>query len=192
MPSQVVIAMRDQTQLLPRHVRLPTWRFPSLSILCDRLRRRLPMVSYHHMQYAIQRQMRELNTAVVFGLTLMVYISWPRFVRRNSSGYRSMPICMTYGSKIPREAQHNARLAALWEPRILHHATRVLCMTEAMQKHYEKKYGIQSELLPHCIADRDLDSAPTALRPPQRKRPTVLFVGAVSDANEPRCPQGPG
>ena len=37
-------------------------------------------------------------------------------------------------------------------------------MTEA--EHYEKKYGIQSELLPHCIADRDLDSAPTALRPP--------------------------
>ena len=75
----------------------------------------------------------------------------------------------------------NGRLAALWEPRILHHATRVLCMTEAMQEHYEKKYGIQSELLPHCITDRDLDSAPTALRPPQRKRPTVLFVGAVSN-----------
>ena len=45
-----------------------------------------------------------------------------------------------------------------------------------------EEYGIQSELLPHCIADRDLDSAPTALRPPQRQRPTVLFVGAVSDA----------
>jgi glycosyltransferase involved in cell wall biosynthesis len=55
-------------------------------------------------------------------------------------------------------------------------------MTAAMQRHYEKKYGIESALLPHCIADRDLDSAPTMLRPPQCKRPTVLFVGAVSDA----------
>ena len=73
------------------------------------------------------------------------------------------------------------RLAALWEPRILCQATRVLCMTEAMQKHYEKKYGIQTELLPHCIADRDLSCAPTALCPRQRERPTVLFVGAVSE-----------
>jgi glycosyltransferase involved in cell wall biosynthesis len=160
------------------HLRFPR-RFP---ILCDRLRRRFPMVSYHHMQRAIQRQMRALNTAVVFGAfpdgvylvaTFLVaqQLRLPFYVHMHDLWLENT-----------RRGTAQARLAALWEPRILRHATRVLCMTEAMQKHYEKKYGIQPEILPHCIADRDLDSAPTALRPPQRKRPTVLFVGAVSDA----------
>ena len=48
-----------------------------------------------------------------------------------------------------------ARFAAEWEPIILRESTRVLCMTEAMQKHYETKYGIKTYLLPHCIPEED-------------------------------------
>jgi glycosyltransferase involved in cell wall biosynthesis len=75
-----------------------------------------------------------------------------------------------------------AHFAAAWEPVILQQATRVLCMTEAMQKHYEKKYGIQTELLPHSIPEQNYLRAPRAIVPPRMAKPTVLFVGAVSPA----------
>jgi glycosyltransferase involved in cell wall biosynthesis len=75
-----------------------------------------------------------------------------------------------------------ARFAAAWEPVVLQQATRVLCMTEAMRKHYEKKYGIQTELLPHSIPEQDYLRAPRAIVPPRMAKPTVLFVGAVSPA----------
>lgn len=154
-------------------------RFP---ILWDRLRRRLPIVSYHYMQRNLQRQMRDLNTAVVFG-------AYPDGIHLVAAFLAAQQLQLPFYAYMhdlwlenTQRGTASGRLAALWEPRILRHATRVLCMTEAMQKHYEKQYGIQTILLPHCIADRDLDYAPTAIRPPQRKRPTVLFVGAVSDA----------
>ncbi|MGH8057141.1 MAG: glycosyltransferase [Candidatus Entotheonellia bacterium] len=73
-----------------------------------------------------------------------------------------------------------ARFAQQWEPVILKGATRVLCMTEAMQEHYEKKYGIQTELLPHSIQEQNYQQAPTEICPPRLPHPTVLFVGSVS------------
>jgi glycosyltransferase involved in cell wall biosynthesis len=159
------------------HLTFPR-RFP---ILWDRLRRRLPSVSNHYLQRTIHRQMRDLNTAVVFG-------AYPDGVHLVAAFRAAQHLGLPFYAHMhdlwlenTQRGTANGRLAALWEPYILRHATRVLCMTEAMQEHYEKKYGIQPELLPHCIADRDLDSAPTVLRPPQRQRPTVLFVGAVSD-----------
>jgi len=75
-----------------------------------------------------------------------------------------------------------ARFAAAWEPVILHQATRVLCMTDAMQKHYEKRYGIQTELLPHSIPEQDYLRAPREIVLPRMTKPTMLFVGAVSPA----------
>jgi glycosyltransferase involved in cell wall biosynthesis len=159
------------------HLMFPR-RFP---ILWDRFRRRLPIVSSHHLQRIIHRQMRQLNTTVVFG-------AYPDGVHLVAAFLAAQQLQLPFYAHMhdlwlenTQKGTAQARLAALWEPCILRHATRVLCMTEAMQEHYEKQYGIQPELLPHCIADRDLDSAPTALRPPQRQRPTVLFVGAVSD-----------
>jgi glycosyltransferase involved in cell wall biosynthesis len=153
-------------------------RFP---ILWDRLRRHLPIVSYHYLQYTIHRQMRQLHTAVVFG-------AYPDCVHLVAAFRAAQQLGLPFYAHMhdlwlenTQRGTAKGRLAALWEPRILRHATRVFCMTEAMQDHYEKKYGIQSELLPHCIADRDLDAAPTALRSPQRQHPTVLFVGAVSE-----------
>lgn len=70
--------------------------------------------------------------------------------------------------------------ARKWERRILKEATRVICMTEAMQDHYERKYGIRGDLLPHAISQRDLLSAPSGILPSQTAKPTVLFVGTVS------------
>jgi glycosyltransferase involved in cell wall biosynthesis len=72
-----------------------------------------------------------------------------------------------------------ARFAESWESVILTEATRVLCMTEAMQEHYEKKYGIRTDLLPHCIAEQDYLSAPARMRQPKMANPMILFVGAV-------------
>ena len=59
-----------------------------------------------------------------------------------------------------------ARFAEKWEPVILRESTRVLCMTEAMQKHYEKKYRIQTELLPHTVPEEDY-----LVRPPRCVHP---------------------
>jgi glycosyltransferase involved in cell wall biosynthesis len=72
------------------------------------------------------------------------------------------------------------RFAMEWEPVLLKESKRVLCMTETMQQHYETKYGIRTDLLPHCIPDQDLISAPCAISPTPSFKPTVLFVGAVS------------
>jgi glycosyltransferase involved in cell wall biosynthesis len=160
------------------HLMLPQL-FPHL---CDRLWRYLPRVSSYYIHRTIKQQIRELNTAVVFG-------AFPDGVYLVAAFRAAQQLRLPFYAHMHDLWLENTqrgtaigRLAALWEPRILCHATRVLCMTEAMQKHYGKKYGIQTELLPHCIADRDLSCAPTALRPRQRERPTVLFVGAVSEA----------
>jgi glycosyltransferase involved in cell wall biosynthesis len=75
-----------------------------------------------------------------------------------------------------------ARFADTWEPVILRQATRVLCMTEAMQEHFAKKYGLPTELLPHSIPEQDYRRAPREMLPPQRSKPLILFVGAVNPA----------
>lgn len=72
-----------------------------------------------------------------------------------------------------------ARFAERWERTILSQATRVLCVTEAMQHHYEKKYGIRTDLMPHCVPEQDFLGAPPTVRPPQLPHPTVLFVGGI-------------
>jgi glycosyltransferase involved in cell wall biosynthesis len=74
------------------------------------------------------------------------------------------------------------RFADKWEATVLTEATRVLCMTEAMQRHYEQKYRIRTDLLPHCVAEPDLDRAPVAIRAVGRDDIVILFVGTVSPA----------
>ena len=49
-----------------------------------------------------------------------------------------------------------SRFAEKWEPVILKQSTRVLCMTPSMQKYYERKYRIQTDLLPHTIPEPGL------------------------------------
>lgn len=67
-----------------------------------------------------------------------------------------------------------------WEPGILKHSAGVLCVTEAMQQHYQDKYGISSFLMPHTISEKDFQHAPTGMVAPKLEKPTVLFVGTVS------------
>lgn len=152
-------------------------RFP---ILCDRLERRLPSVFRGSVQIAIRRALRTLGTDVVmaaFPQETYVVASFlaarqlrlPFYVHMHDLWAENIPTGTTA-----------ARFAALWEPRVLRQATRVLCMTEAMQKHYEKKYGIQTDLLPHCVPEQDYARAPSHVHPARMAPPTVLFVGAVS------------
>ena len=53
-------------------------------------------------------------------------------------------------------------------------------MTEAMQSHYETKYRIRTDLLPHCIPSSACIGAPTEMRQPKMARPTILYLGEVS------------
>jgi glycosyltransferase involved in cell wall biosynthesis len=69
-------------------------------------------------------------------------------------------------------------LADKWEKEILTNATRVLCMTQVQKEHYEKKYGIQCELMPHTITKEIMEAAPTKANDSDKR--TVLFTGAVS------------
>lgn len=149
-------------------------------ILCDRLERRLPFLFRRGLQIAIRRALTTFGTDVVMAAfpqetyvvaTLLVaqQLRLPFYVHMHDLWAENM----TPGTA-------SARFAATWEPRVLRQATRVLCMTEAMQKHYEKKYGIQTYLLPHSIPEDDYAQAPTSLRPARMSQPTVLFVGGVS------------
>lgn len=74
------------------------------------------------------------------------------------------------------------KFAAKWEPVILKNSAGLLCMTEAMQEHYENKYGSSSFLLPHAISEKDFRDAPTQMVATRMEKPTVLFVGAVDPA----------
>jgi glycosyltransferase involved in cell wall biosynthesis len=49
-----------------------------------------------------------------------------------------------------------------------------------MQKHYQEKYGIQTDLLPHTIPEQALERAPGGVRPVRTDERTILFVGSVS------------
>ena len=91
-----------------------------------------------------------------------------------------MFICMIYGARIHLAGTAAACFAETWEPVIFKESTRILCMTEAMQEHYEKKYGVRTELLPHSILEQDCLAAPLQIRAPLMPKPTILFVGGVS------------
>ncbi len=158
------------------YLRLPR-TFP---LLCDRLGRRLPKLFVWYLQSSIYQALKTLGTDVVLAAfpheTYVVAafraarnLRLPFYVHMHDLWMENV------GSGTAR-----ARFAAVWEPLILKQATRVLCMTEAMQKHYEKKYGIQTSLLPHSIPEQDYAKAPLDMSPPQLPHPTVLFVGGVS------------
>ena len=143
-------------------------------------RRRLPMLLCQTIKIAIRRTMMNLGTKAVMGtLPHDVYIVAAFLAARELRlpFYAHMHDLWientTPGTPL-------AKFAGWWEPLILTQATRVLCMTEAMQEHYKKKYGTHSYLLPHTIAERDLLRIRNGIAPARAATPTVLFVGAVS------------
>lgn len=68
-------------------------------------------------------------------------------------------------------------MTAQWEKVILAQSQRVLCMTEHQQDFYSRKYGVETDLLPHTVPPDDLAKAPREMLPATRPKKTVLFTG---------------
>lgn len=149
--------------------------------LFSALRRRCPELFASILEGSIYRMLRKLEPDVVqatfpYDIYLVATVRAARRLRLPVYVHMNdlwQELCITGTAE--------ARFAKRWEPIILKEATRVLCATEAMQEHYEQKYGVQMDLLPHCIPEKDFLAAPSTVRPPYMPCPTVLFVGGVND-----------
>jgi glycosyltransferase involved in cell wall biosynthesis len=157
-----------------KHLALPR----ILAGVYDRLRIKSPATTCQALRPSVRRVLRKLGTRVVFGAYPCDDYFVATFLAARDLGlpfYAHMHDLwienLTPGSPL-------ARFAEKWEPIIIREARRVLSMTEAMQKYYENKYGIRTDLLPHTI--REQDYLNVTMRPPAMPAPTVLFVGAVS------------
>jgi glycosyltransferase involved in cell wall biosynthesis len=155
-----------------RRLRLPS-TFP---MLYDRLSLRFPGAVCLSIRNSIRRTLKEFGSNVVLA-------TWPYDVNLVATFLAARQLNLPFYAHLhdlwKPGGTAAARFAERWEPVILRKATRVLCITEAMQKHYEKRYGIRTDLLPHCIAEQDYLSAPAGMRRARMAKPTVLFVGAV-------------
>lgn len=161
----------------PTHYLLP----PRIrSLVFDYLGRQKPDLAATIMAAAMKRALRRQKSAVVLGafphhaffvasFRAAQALELPFYAHMHDLWQENVP------TGTPQEA-----FARKWESIILRQSTRVLCMTEAMQEHYAKKYGISSQLLPHTIRDEDLAKAPSGLLPAQLPQPTALFVGGLS------------
>ena len=159
-----------QTLALPR-------TFP---ILTDRLERRLPGLLSRVLRIFLRRALKNLSTDVVLAVFPHETYVVAAFLVARQMGLPFYVHMHDLWSENKPAGTAAARFAATWEPVILKHAQRVLCMTEAMQEHYAKKYGIKTYLLPHSIPEEDYQKAPAEPHVPQLPKPTILFVGAVS------------
>jgi glycosyltransferase involved in cell wall biosynthesis len=144
----------------------------------DRLRIKSPATTCRALRPSVRRVLKKLGTSVVFGAYPWDDYFVATFLAARDLGlpfYAHMHDLwienLTPGSPL-------ARFAEKWEPIIIREARRVLSMTEAMQKYYDSKYGIQTDLLPHTI--REQDYLNVTARPTAMPSPTVLFVGGVS------------
>jgi glycosyltransferase involved in cell wall biosynthesis len=161
-----------------RHLRLPS-TFP---VLYDRLSRRFPGITCLSIQASIYRTLKEFGSTVVLG-------SYPYAVNVVAAFLAARRLRVPFYTymhdlwieNVP-SGTASARFAEKWEPVLLQQSTRVLCITEAMQKHYEDKYNIRTELLPHSIPEEDCSNAPAEMLPPGPRSPTVVFVGGVSSS----------
>jgi glycosyltransferase involved in cell wall biosynthesis len=144
------------------------------------LRRRFPIMLCSSIQRSIRRILAGLGTHVVLGaFPYDIYLVATFLAARELHLPFYAYMHDLWMENIP-EGTAAFHFAEKWEPVILRESTRVLCMTEAMQKHYEKKYALQTYLLPHSIPEQVFSRAPAEMRPPRMSKPTVLFVGNVS------------
>jgi glycosyltransferase involved in cell wall biosynthesis len=159
-----------------RYLGLPR-RFPRLY---DALNWRVPFIVWRSLKIPIWKTLEQLRTDIVLAayprddfLVAAFHatrrLNLPFYAHMHDLWMENMP---------PGSAA--SRFAEKWEPVILKGSTRILCMTPSMQKHYERKYGIETDFLPHTIPEQDFLRAPTTMRPPRLAKPTVLFVGAVT------------
>jgi glycosyltransferase involved in cell wall biosynthesis len=165
-----------QPPCLTRYLTLPR-RF---SQIYEALRRKLPEVACRILEHSIRRMLTKLHASVVlaaFPFDDFVVASFSAAHKMGLPFYVHMHDLWVENTSAGSRA---AQFAEKWEPVILQGAKRVLCMTEAMQHHYAEKYGIRTDLLPHCVAERDYLNAPVGLLPTRTPKLTVLFTGAVS------------
>jgi glycosyltransferase involved in cell wall biosynthesis len=155
--------------LLPR-------TFPALY---DRLKHRFPRLAYLSIRNSIRRILEDLGTQVVLAtFPFEVNLVATFFAARELGLPLYVHMHDLWMEQIP-EGTAAAAFAKEWEPVIFKDSTRILCMTEAMQRHYQVKYGIKTYLLPHCIPENGKSKVPVGIRPATMTTPTVLFVGAV-------------
>jgi glycosyltransferase involved in cell wall biosynthesis len=145
------------------------------------LRRRFPTMLYGNLQRSIRRILAGSGTDVVLGAFPYDIYLVATFLAARKLHLPFYAHMHDLWMEQTLEGTATARFAEKWEPVILRESTRILCMTEAMQKHYEKKYGIQTDLLPHTIPEHDYSQAPVEICPARMPNPTVLYVGSVSD-----------
>jgi glycosyltransferase involved in cell wall biosynthesis len=143
------------------------------------MRRRYPEVLRRMLRIPIARSLRAAGASVVMG-------TFPNDVYLVAGFLAARSLQLPFYAHMHDLWVENTspqspggRFAEKWEPVILSEATRVVCMTEAMQQHYAAKYGIKTELIPHCVREEDVPDA-TPLRAPRPGPVVVLFVGAVS------------
>jgi glycosyltransferase involved in cell wall biosynthesis len=149
-----------------------------LGRLYDRLRIKSPVTTCRALHPSVRRVLRKLGTSVVFGAYPHDDYFVATFLAARDLG---LPFYAHIHDLWIENLTPGSPLASFgekWEPIIIREARRVLCMTEAMQKYYDSKYGIQTDLLPHTI--REQDYLNVTVRPPAMPSPTVLFVGGVS------------
>jgi glycosyltransferase involved in cell wall biosynthesis len=172
--SQVDSTFADYYGTIPLYV---PRRFPRVN---TQLRVKLPSLAYRVLEFEVRRILRnQLPHVVLAAYPYDTYLvaTFLAATSLNTPFYAYMHDLWientTRGTPL-------GDFARKWESRILKEATRVLCMTEAMQDHYHRKYGIRADLMPHAISRQTLVSAPSGILPSQTAKPTVLFVGTVS------------
>lgn len=150
--------------------------------LYEALNRTVPFIVWRSLKGSIRKTFEELRTDIVLA-------AYPREDFLVAAFHAARKLHLPFYAHMHDLWMENmppgsaaSRLAEKWEAVILKGSTRVLCMTPSMQTHYERKYGIETDLLPHTIPKQDCLSAPAEMRPPRMAKPTVLFVGAVNPA----------
>ena len=149
------------------------------SPLYVRLRNRFPNLIRYSLQKSLEKRLKQLGTTAVLAAYPFAELLIASFLAARSLGLPFYAHMHDLWVDNIAPGSTLAHFGAQWEPMILQQATRVLCMTEAMQAHYERKYGIETYLLPHTISDQDCFTAPNGIRPVGMPKPTVLFVGSV-------------
>ena len=141
---------------------------------------RFPTMTCGLIQKSIRRTLRELNTNLVLAAFPSDVFLVAAFLAARELDLPLYVHMHDLWSENTSAGTAAACFAETWEPVIFKESTRILCMTEAMQEHYEKKYGVRTELLPHSILEQDCLAAPLQIRAPLMPKPTILFVGGVS------------
>lgn len=161
----------------PTRYLIPPQMFPRIY---GALRKRHPAVASYFMVRVIQQSLRQLGTKLVLATYPFDELLVAAFRAAQKLGLPFYAYMHDLWEENTAQGSRRRRFAEQWEPIILTKSTRILCVTETMQWHYEKKYGVSTELLQHSIPDRDFLSAPTELQHPKMAKPTVLFSGGVS------------